>query len=203
MKDATPEQLKTFHHRCNVTVITNLSVGAAWILGLAWLFMNNTFNITAAAPEVLIGSGIVVYGIQVYFQFLYFRCPACEQPFPPFSRYLPENCQKCETNFAVSDPTFPTLAKTLRALSLLLLLLAALRIIFPLVNGQRWSSSDLFYAMAPALISAVLFNCYQFSLHGKLKMQTTILLWCVVSAVGIYVLIFLFNLLGPLLQNQK
>jgi hypothetical protein len=106
MKDATPEQLKIFHHRCNMVVVTNLGIGACWILGLAWMIMNNIFNITAAVPAVLISSGIVVYGIQVYFQFLYFRCPACEQPFPPFSRYLPDCCQKCETNYAVPEPQF-------------------------------------------------------------------------------------------------
>lgn len=198
MKDATPEQLEIFHHRSNVLVITNFGIGATWIFGLAWIFMNNIFNVIAAAPKVLIGSGIVIYAIQVYFSFVYFRCPACGQPLAPFGRYLPDCCQKCKTNFTVADPTFPTLAKTLHALSLLLLLLAALRIIFPFASGQKWSGSDLFYAIVPVLISAVLFNCYQFSRQGKLRIRTTVLLWCVVSAVGIYVVIFLFNLLSTL-----
>jgi hypothetical protein len=202
MKDATPEQLKIYHHRSNVLVITNLGIGASWIFGLAWAVMNNFLNVTAAVPQVLIGSGIIVYAIQVYISFVYFRCPVCGQPLAPFSRYLPTSCQKCETNFAVPDPTFPTLVKTLRAFSLLLLLLAAFRIIFPFASGQKWSSAAFFYAMIPALISAVLFNCYQFSLHGKLKTQTKILLWCVISAVGIYVLIFLSNLLKTLPNPQ-
>jgi hypothetical protein len=36
MKDATPEQLKIYHHRSNVLVIANLGIGASWILGFAW-----------------------------------------------------------------------------------------------------------------------------------------------------------------------
>ena len=103
MKEATPEQFKLFRRRRNITLIVSLCLGVFWLLGLAWIDMNNIFDMGAGT---LIGSGIAVYAIQVTFSFVYFHCSACEQPFPHFNRYWPRCCNKCEINYFTSFRTY-------------------------------------------------------------------------------------------------
>jgi uncharacterized BrkB/YihY/UPF0761 family membrane protein len=103
----------------------------------------------------------------------------------------------------------PTLAKILRALSVLFMSLGALMIAIPLsivlgtgmhVNDMPWLGS-IYFAITFALVGTVLFWCYRFSRRDKRSSLTTALLWCVVLATGIYGAMFIFSLLHIMVQH--
>jgi len=98
MTKAKPEQIRVFRHRRMMWIVGILCIMVAWLPSVSFLL--NHVHDGRIAIAVGFGSLILAWIGMVTFNYLYFRCPVCSQPFP-YQRYgIPNHCKKCETDYA-------------------------------------------------------------------------------------------------------
>jgi len=98
MTKATPEQVRVYRHRRMMMLMSLPCLAVIWLPSVSFL-LNHIHNGKVA---IVVFFGSFILGIIGMMTFIYFnfRCPVCGQPFP-YQRYgIPNQCKKCETDYA-------------------------------------------------------------------------------------------------------